>query len=236
MACSPSLRAAVANILTANPNFQPRHSYDLNVHLRYHLNDALAAQQYSTYAPSVGRAERLDRRNQYAIQMIESMADNVVKELRAKLAFSPLGVPSVTAALLERSKGEPRALIAAAMEFRARSEPLRNTLHDLASAYPSATPESLFDLHLEISELGRQLRRDAKLEESTGLPDAVDVKFVVGVPVPSLSGEKTKKWIIQRFEKERVAVLTELVRASAFSNLSARIYRKLRANSSARAN
>jgi hypothetical protein len=133
MACSPALREAVARILAMHPAFGDTYSYDLDVLLRYHLNHALAEQSFSRYAPAIGRAERMDRRNQYIVEALGSMVDKAVEDLRAKLCPEPLGVPSIVAALLDRSKGEPQGVLKAAMEFREHSKPLRDSLQRLAA-------------------------------------------------------------------------------------------------------
>lgn len=137
-------------------------------------------------------------------------------------------MPSTLAAILQRSKGEPEAVIKVANEFRQHSKPLRDRLESLAEKNPDDTPESRFEIRSEIGELGRQLRRDVGLDKATTFLDAVEIRFVIGLPMPFISGKELIKWLHERRQKRRTAVLTELVRASAYSDLSTDLYNKLR--------
>ena len=230
LAASPALRAAVARLLAMYPNWGDRNSYALNVLLRYHLNDALGEQSFSNYAPAIARAELVSRRNQFVIEALGNTIDSAVFDLRGE----PLGVPSTLAALLQRAKGEPRAILKVAMEFRERSKPLRDMLEALTLKYPGDTPESRFEIQKQINELGRQLRRDVGLEKATELRDAVEIQLILGIPVPSVSGKKIAKWVQEQVQSSRTAILTELVKASAYSDFSTHLYEKLRKRSTKR--
>ena len=234
MACSPALREAVARILATHPTFGYHQRYDLNILLRYHLNEALGEQSFSRYTPAIGRAERLNRRAQFVFEALGSIVDKAANDLRAKLQPDPLGVPSLLAALLQRSKGEPSGVLKSAMEFRQRSGPLRNALAILASKYPDDTPESRYEMQQEINELGQQLRRDVRLEKPVKFTDALEVRFVIGIPVLSASGKEILKWMQQVKQRRRTAVLTELVKASAHADFSSGLYKKLRTRSASR--
>ncbi len=232
MACSPHLRKAVTQILKVNPSFEDARCYDLNVLLRYHLNDALAEQSFAKYAPAIGRAELVARRNQYILTSIGGLLDNTAAELRSKLSSEPLGTPSMVVALLHRSKGEPQGVLTAALEFREHSKALRNTLERLAAKYLDDTPETRFEIQAEINELGAQLRRDVGLDKRATLLGAVDVKWALGtVPIPSISSKEIVRWVLERKKKRQTAVLTELVKASAYSDTSSELYEKLRKTS-----
>lgn len=224
LACSPALREAVGQMIKVYPNWGDRHSYQLNVFLRYHLNDILGEQNFSKYAPAIGRARLINRRNHYVLESIGDTIDEIVTELRGE----HLGVPSTLAALLQRSKGEPKAVLEVAREFREHSKPLRDCLHLLYEKYPDDTPESRFGIRKKINELGRQLRRDVGLEKNAKLRDAIEVRFVIGFPVPFVSGKELLKWLKERKQSKRTAVLTELVKASAYSDLSSDLFEKLR--------
>jgi hypothetical protein len=232
MACSPPLRKAVTRILKTNPNFEDTRSYDLNVLLRYHLNDALAEQSFAKYAPAIGRAELVARRNQYILTSIGGLLDKTATELRSKLSSEPLGTPSMVVALLHRSKAEPQGVLTAALEFREHSKALRNTLEKLATKYLDDTPEARFEIQAEINELGAQLRRDVGLDKRATLRGAVDVKWALGtVPIPFISSKEIVKWVRELKKKKQTAVLTELIKASAYSDAPSDLYKKLRKQS-----
>ncbi len=76
--------------------------------------------------------------------------NDTASELRRK----PLGIPSTFVALLERSKGEPRAVFEEAMKFRDDSKALRDELEKLAAKHPGDTSTSRDELRKKIRELG----------------------------------------------------------------------------------
>lgn len=228
LACSPALREAVARLFAMHMQWGDRYSYQLNVFLRYHLNHALAEQSFSIYAPAIARAELVTQRSQYVLEALENIVDKTVADLRGE----PLGVPSTLAALLQRSKGEPRAVLSEARALREKSKPLRDMLDTLIATYHADTPASRFEIRKKINELGQQMRRDVELEKNAKIRDAVEVRFVIGVPVPCLSGKELLKWVQERALSRRTAILTELVMASAYSDFSSKLYEKLRKRSS----
>jgi hypothetical protein len=230
LASSPQLRSAVVDLIASYPDWEDPYSYQLNVFMRYHLNDALADQCFSKYAPAVRRAELIDRRHQYVLDALSSQLDDAVAELRGE----PLGIPSVLGALLQRSKGEPEAMIKVAREFREYSTALRNALEKLADRFADDTPEVRFELQQQVKELGHQLRRDLKLEKAATLRDALELRFILGVPVFFISGSALLKWAEQRRMRRRTAVLTEVVKAVAFANSPTDLYGRLRKRSSRR--
>lgn len=231
LASSQPLREAVKRAVGFHTQWGDEQSYQLNIFLRYHLNAALAEQAFSKYAPAVARAELIQRDSQYLVEALQELVDHVAQELRG----GSLGVPSTLVALIQRSKGEPRALLKVAMEFRQHSGPLRRALGLLATKYADDTPEGRFEIHKTIAELGHQLKRDVGLEKSTKLGDAVEFRLILGVtPTLSLSGRELMKWYAERRRRKQTAVLTELVKASAYSDLSTDLYGKLRTASTRR--
>jgi hypothetical protein len=225
LACSEPLRHAVKRALTMYPGWGNVHTYQLNVFLRYHLNEALGEQSFSRYAPAVGRGELVQRRSDYLLDVLGQVVDRAADSVRGE----PLGIPSTLACLLQRSKGEPRSVLQVALELRARSRPLRDALEVLATRYPVDTPESRFEIQRTVKELGQQLRKDVGLEKPARLRDAVELRFVFGVPVAHISGMKVLDWIEERRRSRRTAVLTELVKASAYADLTGTLIDKLRA-------
>src|ERR1044072_362440 len=212
MAISPELRDSVAR-LRRTSTFGDRESYDLNIVLRYHLNESLADRSSSTYAPALGRAERVTRRSNYVIDVLSAVADNTANDLRKQVHLGPLGIPSVLAAILERSKGEPKRVFEVAMKFRQQAWELRQVLQELAAKYPEDTPESRLERQKYIAELGQQLRRDVGLDRATSVFDAIQVQFAFAVPVPTVRIGELLRWLREFQKRRRAAVLTELVRS-----------------------
>jgi len=223
LAVSPELRAAIAKMMRQHPKWSHTHSYQLNVFLRYYLNDTLAGQALSTYAPAVGRAELVHRRNSYVRNELIRVVDTVVNEIRT----SPLGIPSVDAALIDRSKGEPTALLAEAIEMRSRSAELRSWLRRHVERFKEDTSEGRFEIQKNIRELGEQLRKDIGIQRAPTLGDAVDFQFVIGLPAVSISGTKLLEWLRYRLASRRIAALTDIVKSTAYCDHSDQSYATL---------
>jgi len=224
IATTQELRQAINKVVVSYPGWSDTQSYQLSVYLRYYLNECLGEQNFSKYAPSIARAGLISRSNQYILDALGKTVDDVVKELRGET----LGIPSTLAALLQRSKGEPHAILEVAREFRELSKPLRDSLQELYNKFPTDSPESHFEIRQNITELGRQLRRDVGIDRKTRFGDAIEVRFIIGIPVVSLSGKELLKWVKEKLESRRTAVLTELVRSSSFSEMSSDTYKHLR--------
>lgn len=88
LASSRNLQVEVGKMMAQHPHWKDRHSYQLNIFLRYHINDALGNQAFSKYAPAVARAELINRRNQYVIEALGDVVDQTVAELRGRTAWS----------------------------------------------------------------------------------------------------------------------------------------------------
>ena len=215
LSISPELRSAVTALMHGYPNWTDTQSYQLNVFLRYHLNDALAQQSFGTYAPAVGRAESIEQHNSFLLTSLRDLVDTVVDEFRQ----APLAVPSLTTALLERSHGDPRGVLQEAIKLRVKAKHLRSWLRQHVDHLREDTPEGRFEIREQIKTLGEQLRKDVKLEESPRLSDAIDVRFVVGIPAPSVSGKKLIEWLRYRMASRYTAVLTDIVKVTAFSDI-----------------
>ena len=98
MTSSPHLRESVRRIMAKAAHWEDEQSFQLNVFLRCHLNEALADQSFSKYTPAVARGELIQRRNEYIVSALSKVVQNVAEELREE----PLGIPSTLQALVQR--------------------------------------------------------------------------------------------------------------------------------------
>lgn len=104
-------------------------------------------------------------------------------------------------------------------------------LQTLAERYPTDTPESRFEIQEATRDLGQQPRKELGPEKRIRLRDAVELRFIYGIPVASISGVKLLDWIEERRKARRTAVLTELVKASAYADVPRTAIEKLHRNS-----
>lgn len=156
----------------------------------------------------MARARLVRLSTTYVLNKLEGSLADIAQELAGR----DLAVPPVAAALVERARGEPEALVREAVALRAAATPLWS---DLAALVRSADP---------LSTAGRQQLRDAVndwigvVKKEVGLApapqfrDAIEVRAVIGFPVPSMSLNKLAVWVKHRLAARRVAVLTEISR------------------------
>lgn len=88
LAVSPILREEIRKMIKECSYWDDVQSYQLNIFLRYYLNDALGEQSFAKYAPAVSRAELINRRSQYILDALGEELDEVVLSWRRK----PLGI------------------------------------------------------------------------------------------------------------------------------------------------
>lgn len=188
------------------------------VFLRCQLNHELAEQNTRSYAPAVGRAKAISMEKNYVLSKLESEVDSVIE----KFNQTSCDVPRVTAYLIERAKGDPRGVLAEAVELRSRTKDLREFLAKRLRLVSQQSPEGRLEAAETIKELSHDLRKSLGLKKRVKLRDAVDIQFIVGVPPVSVcvSGAMLLKWLSERMAARRIAVLTDLVKRNRFTDLS----------------
>jgi hypothetical protein len=213
IASCPALRESVSRTLS-------RHSLSLEVvnqldaFCRLYLNSTLASQQCATYTPAIARAQLIRRNNSAVVSQLGNVLDGVVNQLRG----SPLNVPSVAAYLIQRSKGEPAAVIQEAIALREKTHDLRRWLIRLIEMAASDIPQNIFDVRNELKNMAALLEKDLGLKPTPRVHDAIEVSFILGIPAPKLSGAKLLEWINYRWKRRKVAVLTDLSKSLAFGD------------------
>lgn len=212
LATSPRLRIAIQNWANSLPKPDDAHFEQIDSYLRFHINAALADMNFARYGPAIPRAALLRTQHSEILQQLTDKLQAVVKEITKK----PLGVPPVAAVLAQRSNGDPRGVISEALSLREKTSLLRKRLGDIIQRYDPSTPEGAFEVHREISELIDLLRMDLGLKRAPRLRDSIELLFVAGFPIPSVSGAKLLELIEFRIKRRRVAVLSELSKVSAF--------------------
>ncbi|HEX8443944.1 MAG TPA: hypothetical protein VF631_09890 [Allosphingosinicella sp.] len=203
---SAELRSAVAALIGDSSEWSSGHTFQVESMLRTYLNENLARQVGANYAPAPHRADVTFRQNQWILERINTSLDAIVGELRP----DPLGIPSVQAALIRRSKGDPKGLVQEALSMRRRTKRLRRSLAKLQKLeVDSAVAHRR--VREEIGELAKEVRFDLKLDTPPRFLDAVSVEFQLGLPGASLEPKAFLDWVRFRFRKGKRAVLTDIV-------------------------
>lgn len=205
-ASSESLRDKIYRCVGNENPWTLGHTHQLNAFLRFYLNDTLAGLECAKYAPAVPRAKVVRRQNDMVIQKLLKELDEAVQLARG---FS-LMVPAVASYLVQRANGDPSGIIQESLRLREHATLLRGWLSTQIDKLNLEKTRDLKAAKEAIADLGAALRRELGIQKKATLRDALDVQFLLGVPVPSLSGVKLAQWVKERAEAKRIAVLTEI--------------------------
>lgn len=223
IASSGLLRCRIRELIEHFSSWTDLNSYQLNAYLRCELNQALADRYGAEYTPAVPRAQLVNRQCHHVLNSLDDVADSVVSELRG----SSIGVPSVIAFLVSRCKGDPLGVIEEALRLRQQTEALRALLQQYIDAFGEDSPEGRFHIRAVLRGLGEDVRGSLGLCKSHRLVDAIDLSFIIGIPVPRISAVKLLEWLRFRVRRRRVTVLTDLVKKVAYYDDFHRDYRRL---------
>lgn len=220
LATSADLRTTVVELMNSYGEWSPGHTFQVESMLRAYLNENLAEQAGDTYAPAVHRADVIFHQNQWILDKLSEEIDPVVEELRGE----PLGIPSVIAALIDQSKGDPRGLLSEALKLRRKTGQLRSALSQLQAAAARGDGAARHKVQKEVKDLARGVRMDLGLES---LWDAI--KWEVTLGRPKLSGPLSAllDWTRLRYQKGKRVALTDAARNAAFSQVDEIMLRRL---------
>lgn len=196
--------------------------------LRVYGNTSVAQRLKALYLPSVARGELL---RGHATVVLNRLLGTMA-EAASALTETSVGIPSVLLAIVGECKGHPEAAIEQALALREKAGGVRALLQrhtELLAGGQSV--EAQAELGREIAHIRKILHRELGLSPAPGLAGAFDVTFILGLPAPSLSGKALLRWVRNRWQRRKVAVLTELSRRAAFQVKRARLLRQLLAAS-----
>lgn len=219
VASSPGLRSA---LLAKTEQWEQRDLLQLAGFLRARLNSVLSEQLDSKYTPAVARASQLRRRSDFLLSRFTSHLQGIAEDLRGR----PLPFPSVATALMERSRGEPKALIREVSQLRTATSDLRQWLADNLKL-EHETPRQRYELDTAIRDLLAPLREQLQLTKRPELRDAVEIGIDTGVPSAGISPGALFDWASSKVKRRRLAVLTDLSIDAAFSDDDEALFRRL---------
>lgn len=223
LASSPDLRKEIRSMISSAKRWSNADSHQLNGFLRYYLNDSLARMKGANHAPAVARAQLLRDRNLYIVEQVSRSIDNCSKRLRSL----PLGLPSVSTTLIAKSKGDPIGVIREAIALREKMNEARLWITKKIGRLNSDDPEDLFEIDKIIKDVFHMVEMDLGLTKAPKFRDAIEILFVLGVPVPRLSGSKIYDWVEYRWKKRKINILSGISKASAFTKNQSTYYKEL---------
>lgn len=212
IAISPDLKSAIKYYVEQNPSLTNEELYQLNIFLRFRINELFASRKNATHTPSIARAKLIRKGENFLIQKVQSKLDNIIREIKGVGAL----MPSIIEYLILRSKGNIFKLLEITLELRVKAKPLREKLDDILKTSDLSSVEGKFDL-------------DQKLDEFIKL-----VKFDLGVDTPKMTDVfeftlsswllfdikqgKLLDWIKYKRNKNKISVLTEVSKFALYGN------------------
>jgi len=215
VASNPTLRAAIK--ARKSTLWSDHESHQFSAYARCQLNYTLASTSKSQYTPAVARASFLRRRNDFLVLRPMSKLDNIAQDLRG----TPLPFPSLAAALLHRSRGEPKALIQEAIVLREKTHNIRAWLHQKAQSADVTTSKGKFKVDLEFREFLLPLEQALGLTGKPRLRDALEIGVDMGLPSAGISPSAILNWAAHQWDKRQINVLTDLSIDAAFGDVDA---------------
>jgi hypothetical protein len=211
---SADLRSAVRAVMDATEAWSDAQTFQVESMLRAMLNDSLAHQRQAAYAPAPHRGELVYRQNLWLLARLGGVVDDAVESLRGQ----PLGLPTLTYALVLKSRGSPTGVISEAIAMREKSSALRKSLMRLQQRLREDPEGGQLYAWRDITELGQALRADLRLEGASRLDDAVSFDFPLGLPSASVKASALLHWLRDRLTRSRRTVLTSIVKTAAFAD------------------
>lgn len=195
----------------------------LEIILRIYANTLIGREFDSIYSPALPRAILF----QQSCNIVEEKLRRLVEDTVNKVAPHQLAAPPLGRAFVRASNGDPAKVIESALALRDRARPLRRLLTPLAEKIAAGDEEGTFQLVAKTRELGRLLEEDLGLADRPKFTDALELKFVLGMPSPSVDAKRLVAWIEDRRKRRRVAVLTDLSKTLVFRSSLDREYNRL---------
>ena len=230
---SDDLWSSVQQIVSMG-NWGKKETEHLGVYLRFYLNEQLAGiigkgkgTSYE-YAPAVSRSRIVNKYSAYVINKLSESVGEAAKALEPVL----LGAPSVSSALVLRSKGDPLGLISEALNAREKAKNLRELLSKSIQYQKTNDDGVIVDIHEQrqtIAMLSKTLRQDLGIEERPRLRDAFELQFLGLVPIPSVN--RLIDWFVFKKNQKSIAILSEFAKSLVdFKGEDQFAYQKLEAN------
>ncbi len=229
LAICPSLRAVVRDLVSRDPGWSLAHTNQLNALLRSYLNEELAGNKGIRYAPAIGRARLLQEQNYSLAKKLASDVD----EISSKLRGETLPAPAVSLALVHASRGEPHAVIEAALEYRSKAEPLRKWLRRRVAGLDLDSPKGRSKVRQAVSELRDLVEIDLGLQKGVKLGAEDGLRLIPALwasGLKALGASKLTAWVGQKLRARKVDVLTDISEVAGHPVYEARFFEKLKSN------
>jgi hypothetical protein len=220
---SAKLRDSIRRVHAEHNKWSGVHSSQLDAFLRYSRNDMHAHHRKATYVPAVNRAILVRDRNRFLTENVVAQISKQVDEIVGQLRGTPIAMPALAAALVQRSFGEPEGVIKYALELREKAYPLRKLLRTDWSQIESTLSARRKRTH-QMIELRHQLATALGLQLPAKLSSAADWNMS---PIPTINAEKVSRFFTERWRSRKFSVLTEVSNTTIYDYQESNNYGKL---------
>lgn len=212
VAISPELRESIIYFNENNPNITNEQFFQLNIFMRYRLNELFSLNKGATHTPSVARAKLVLGGEKFLIKKVENKLDKLTSEIKGVGML----MPSIMDYLLQNSRGDIDRLLALTIEFREKAKPLRELIGETLSTCDINQPEGKHQLDKKLDELIEIVRQDLGVDT----PQFKDVlQFTLSSWVFfDIDQNKLIDWIKYRKNRKRVSVLTEVSKFAIYND------------------
>jgi hypothetical protein len=222
-AACPSLWQTARRAFQKRGGWPQEVSDHLSVLLRIYGNDFGASQFDAQYAPAVARSRLLRRGSELVYERLAA----TVADAASKLSSGRLPVPSVSNVLAVRSKGDPRGVLMEACRLRESASALRSVLRELKIKPGCNETDDALKIAHRLKEISTYVEAELGIVDAPKFTDALQISFILGIPAIGLDAVRLMDWFRHRWNRRRVAVLTDLSKAAAFQGDATREYRRL---------
>ncbi len=188
----------------------------LLVHMRYYLNEELANERSSKYAPAVSRARMVAKGQECLLAELNRIIADAANAIRHVAAMQPLelDLPPIAAVLANLGKGEPEGILQEALKMRAKATPLRKSFQPEKMLARFSDGEQRFQIQQDIVDLNRRLREELRLESVPSWRSFLDFRPIGDSPIPKAN--RILDFAEQKIKAARVSVLSEFAKAAAY--------------------
>lgn len=210
---SPLLRTSIKDFVVAHPNISKEQLYQLNIFMRYRINEFFASEKKATHTPSVARAKMIRNSQLNLINTVEDKLNKLVKEIKGV----DMIMPSIMDYLIINSKGNINKLVDLTLKLREKAKPLRALIDKTLKNHKLDDIESKHKLDKELDKLIEIVKFDLGINT----PDISQVfEFTTSsFLLFDIKQDKFKEWYRYRTKKNKVAILTEVSKFAIYNEI-----------------
>ena len=190
-------------------------SGQLDMTVRYLLNESLAPFHKSLYAPAVERADLLRSRNSRIVDIVDKVLSGRINEdivpdtdSFRETILSGVKFPSILIHLVDMSKGDLKTLLLGAMELKEEMTEVRSVLDRHIENMNSGKPGPRADSEAELQELSGIVFERVWRKRPCSVLESIDMALFPPLPSVNLGG--VASYFQDLWRARKISVLTDI--------------------------